>query len=41
MRDRGSKRGFALRALRIDVNELMILDHIGIDIDPVLIDQMP
>ncbi len=41
MRNGGAKRGFAFGALGIDVDELVILDHIGIDIDPVLIDQMP
>ena len=30
-----------LGALGIDMDELVILDHIGIDVDPVLIDQMP
>ena len=41
MRDRGAERGFASGALGIDMDELVVLDHIGIDVDPVLIDQMP
>ena len=36
-----AERGFAFGALGIDMDELMILDHVGIDVDPVLIDQMP
>ena len=31
----------ALGAFRIDMDELVILDHVGIDVDPALIDQMP
>ena len=32
---------FAFGALGIDMDELVILDHIGINVDPLLIDQMP
>ena len=38
---RRAKRGLAPGALGIDMDELMILDNIGKEIDPALIDQMP
>ena len=41
MRHRGAERRFAPGALGIDMDELVILDHVGIDVDPALIDQMP
>ena len=41
VRHRGAERGFAFGALGIDMDELVILDHVGIDVDPLLIDQMP
>ena len=41
MRHRVAERSLAFGALGIDMDELMILDHVGIDIDPVLVDQMP
>ncbi len=41
MCDRGAVSGFLLRALRVDMDELVILDHVGVDVDPGLIDQMP
>jgi hypothetical protein len=41
MRHGGAVSAFPLGAFRVDMNELVILDHVGIDIDAVLIDQMP
>ena len=39
MRHGRAERGLAFGALGIDMDELVVLDHIGIDIDPALIDQ--
>ena len=41
MRNGVAERGFLFRPFRIDMDELVILDHVGIDVDPVLIDQVP
>src|SRR6185437_9316796 len=38
---RRAERSLAFGALGIDMDELVVLDHIRIDIDPLLIDQMP
>src|SRR6267378_509389 len=41
MRYRRAIRGFAFGALGIDMDELVIFDHTGKRVDPVLIDKMP
>ena len=40
MRHRGAERGLPLGALGIDMNELVILDHVGEVVDARLIDEM-
>src|SRR4051794_29011254 len=41
MRHRGAERGLARRAFGIDMDELVVLDYVGIHVDPLLIDDMP
>ena len=41
VRDGGAERGFRLCPDGINMDELMVLDHIGIDVDPLLVDHMP
>ena len=39
MRDGVAECGFLFGALGIDMDELMVLDDVGIDVDPALVDQ--
>src|SRR5216683_406589 len=41
VRHRRAIRGFAFGALGIDMDELVVFDDVGKEVDPVLIDQMP
>jgi hypothetical protein len=41
VRDRGAEGGLLLGALGIDVDELVILDHVGVGIDAPLIEHVP
>jgi hypothetical protein len=41
VRDRGAERGFRFRPPGIDMDELVVLDHLGKNVGPLLIDQMP